>query len=161
MQQVLHALQPADYELGQRRPIESAENRLPLLLVGTNSRPLSPDERALVISGRGRCSALAVPFRASDRQPIRPVGSDEVHLLVEVAEALAAHMPHWMLQLGLHPRLFASRHWLVLMASGILLPLTYPASGHTLLVAFWVLFALVVATWGAILVLREVRQKVR
>tara|TARA_B100000524_G_scaffold134284_1_gene66917 strand:+ start:144 stop:2801 length:2658 start_codon:yes stop_codon:yes gene_type:complete len=160
-QRILHALQPADYELSQRRPAEPAERKLPLQLVGARSRPLSSDERELVISGRGRCSALAVPFQATDRQPIRPVGSDEVHFLVEVAEAIAVHIPPWMLKLGIHPRLLASRHWLVLVAAVVLLPLTYPASGHAVLVLFWAIFALAAATWGAILVLREIQCNLR
>ena len=129
--------------------------------MGARSRPLSSDERELVISGRGRCSALAVPFQATDRQPIRPVGSDEVHFLVEVAEAIAVHIPPWMLKLGIHPRLLASRHWLVLVAAVVLLPLTYPASGHAVLVLFWAIFALAAATWGAILVLREIQCNLR
>ena len=68
-----------------------------------------------VVERKARCSALRVPYRATPRLPVRPVGTVEIGVLVDLSERLALHLPSpllaVLLQFGLHPRLLANvRH---------------------------------------------------
>ena len=71
-------------------------------------RPLTDEQKSSVRRGHARCSALSVPFRATPRQPVRPVGAAELSTLVDWSERLAFKLPERLKRLGVHPRLLAS-----------------------------------------------------
>ena len=70
--------------------------------------PLSREQKAALLAGRARCSALSVGYRATPRLPVRPIGRYEVAPLVEIAERLGAVLPPAVRRTGLHPRVLAS-----------------------------------------------------
>jgi len=152
-QQAMRALQQSGQE--PLRPAVSSQSR-PLLQV-VEAAPAA--ERAKLLRGEARCSSLSVPFRATPRQPGRPADSHEVGWLVDLAEAAAARMPKELLDLGIHPRLLASRHALLLIsAMPPLLALQPSSSSRPLLLAlvWWPLLLLALAV-GVLLWLRFAR----
>lgn len=120
-------LQPAGHEAAAR-PAELRERRPDIALLAAAERPLTVGEKREVSVGRARCSALHVPYRATPRLPIRPVGQWEVAALVELGEALACSVPPKLLAAGLHPRMLASVPALVLVAFYAVLVALKPVS---------------------------------
>ena len=143
-----------------------------LLLDGANR--LTDEERRKLLNGGARCSALRVPFRATPRTTVRPVGRLEVGLLVEVAERIgkvevghlvgfaermfprlriSPHLPLQLLKLGFHPRLFASYDALALLVAHTAL-LILPSPEQLLLRLGWWLGFVVTFGLGVIVALR-------
>lgn len=110
-------------------------------MLAATARPLSDDEKRCLSSGRARCSALRVPYRATPRLPIRPVGDSEVAALVAIAERLASLVPRGLIEHGLHPRILASGTSLSLFAVYAILLLVRPRTSSSLLLQtlWWML----------------------
>ena len=81
-----------------------------------------------------------MPFRATPRLPVRPVGTFEVRALVELTEQLAPKMPQPLLDLGLHPRLLASYHTLALLAAQLALLALPRFDSSVLRLGWWLCF---------------------
>lgn len=112
-QRAMRALQPSATEVVSRPAAEDASSRPSLEIIEFVPPPA---DRAQLLRGRLRCSALAVPFRASPLMKCPPTTSDEFAPLVSLAEAVAAKLPPELLRRGLHPRLLASRSVLASLA---------------------------------------------
>ena len=86
---------------------------------------LTDAQRARVLAGAARCSELAVVYRATPRVPLRPLASDEVPLLVTIAEAVAARLPPDVARAA-PPRVLASKTVLALLSAPAALLAVYP-----------------------------------
>ena len=122
-----------------------------LLLSGAHR--ISDDERHKLLHGGARCSALQVPFRATPRMIVRPVGQLEVGFLVELSERFAPKMPQQLLRWGFHPRVFASYHTLAILCAHVAL-LALPSPQMVVLRLGWWLTFLLFAVLGVLVVLR-------
>ncbi|KAL1529623.1 hypothetical protein AB1Y20_000565 [Prymnesium parvum] len=118
VQHALRELLPPGREIHKEE--KSSRYKRELLLL-SGKTPLTLDERRKILHGGARCSALKVPFRATPRLPIRPVGSSEIRFLVELTERLAPKLPPALLEAGLHPRMLASYHAVVLLVAHVVL----------------------------------------
>ncbi len=110
VQRALRELQPAGPEGAPpaARPVAMGERRAGVAALSRLGAPLSADEKRQLSAGRARCSALAVPFRASPRMPVRPVGAMEIRFLVPPLEYLGSLLPPSLPRIGIHPRILAS-----------------------------------------------------